>query len=122
MNKQLLHGFLLIVFIAIIAGACKKEDDGDPSNPDEKDGQITFYTNSDECGAISLELNGEDIGSLSVVYIGDSEPECGAENTITVGVDVGAHEYYAEDNCNHIWSGTIIINKGDCKVKLLNRL
>jgi hypothetical protein len=112
-----------IVFLLMILGlffsSCSKDDDTTPD--DEKDGKITFYMTNGDCGPIEIELNDENVGPLTTVYIGTSEPTCGANNTLTIDVDVGIHDYYAADTCNNIWSGSIIINKGDCKVKLLNR-
>ena len=116
MKTHLLKIMLWIFAISFVAGACKKDEDEDTPPPEESDGQITFYTTSGECGDISLILNDEDIGPLSEVYSGSSEPDCGAANTITVGVDAGLHNYYATDTCNNIWSGRVIINMGDCKV------
>jgi len=120
MRIRFLNTFLVIAALIISLVACEKDEDS--PDPDKKDGQITFYTNSTDCGSIDIQLNGVDIGPLSSVYSGSSEPACGADNTLTVEVDIGAHDYHAEDDCDHIWEGTIIINKGDCKVKLLNRL
>lgn len=121
MKVYILKSFFLILLITAICGACKKDDEGDNTGTEEKDGQITFYTNSADCGDISLTLNNENIGPLSVIYTGGTTPDCGAENTLTIGVDVGVYNYYAEDSCNNIWSGTIHINMGDCKVKFLER-
>ena len=119
MKFKLMHLLVVITVVAISMAACNK-DDNEP-DPDEKDGQITFYTTTGDCGSIEIQLNGANVGPLSSVYSGTTEPDCGADNTLTIGVDIGAHDYHAEDNCSNIWEGTIIINKGDCKVKLLNR-
>ena len=112
-----------IVYLTLILGLfltfCNKDDDTTPD--DEKDGQITFYMINGDCGPIEIELNDENVGPLTTVYTGTSEPTCGANNTLTIDVDVGIYDYYATDNCNSIWSGRIIINMGDCMVKLLNR-
>jgi hypothetical protein len=118
MKTHLFRLLLVLSIVALAMNACKKDDDDEQ---DEKDGQITFYTTSGDCGAIDIQLNGEDVGPLSSVYTGSSEPTCGDANTLTIDVDVGIHEYEAQDNCNNIWTGSIIINMGDCKVKLLSR-
>ena len=110
--------FLIILVFTLLT--CKKDDDNS-SPTTEKDGKITFYTNTDNCGSIEIQLNDENIGTLSAVYSETSTPTCESNNTLTVDVNIGAHDYHAEDNCNNIWEGTIIINKGDCKIKLLGR-
>ena len=115
---------ILIAAVIVVTG-CKKEDDDDPVNGNnDHDGYITFYTKTagGGCGDISISLNGSSIGSLTGFTATD--PECQAANAsgiITVGVDIGAHDYAASDGCNHIWTGTIIINMGDCKTKELSR-
>lgn len=110
--------FLLMAFFAF--SMCKKDDD-DTTNSNGNNEQIAFYTDSDNCGAIEIELDDENIGSLTTAYSGATDPTCGSDNTLTVDVSIGIHNYHAEDNCDHIWEGTIIINQGDCKVKLLSR-
>jgi len=119
MKIKFLSILLVITALIVSSVACDKDDD--TPDPGQKDGQITFYTTSSDCGSIDIQLNGVDVGPLSSVYSGSSAPSCGADNTITVAVDIGAHDYHAEDDCDNIWEGTIIINKGDCKVKLLSR-
>jgi len=112
---------LLIVATTILSG-CNK-DEVDPVENNDYDGYITFYTKATEgCGDIALSLNGNSIGTLADSTATD--PACQAANgpgIITIGVDIGAHDYSASDNCNNIWTGTIIINKGDCKTKELSR-
>jgi len=111
-----------VMLIALLAGACSKDDDDNGDTPpDEKDGKIAFYTDDMQCGPIEITLNNESIGQLTTAFSGSSAPDCGSPNTLTVDVNIGAHNYHAEDTCNSIWEGTIIINKGDCKVKLLSR-
>ena len=124
--EHLIKTLGLLLLILTVIGACKKDDPNEDLNDDKDqyDGYITFYTTTtgDNCGDIPVTLNGNSIGTLSGVTV--SEPQCGAENAagiITVGVPVGAHDYAASDNCNHIWTGTIIINRGDCKTKPLER-
>ena len=104
---------LSLIVLTAISSCTKDEDDNGDNNNTAKDGSITFYTNNDDCGDISLYLDGENIGPLTDVYTGTSEPACGDANTITIDVNVGSYEYYATDTCDHIWSGTIIINKGE---------
>jgi hypothetical protein len=110
--------FLLMAIFAF--STCKKDND-DTTTGDENNEQIAFYTDSDNCGAIEIELDGSSIGSLTTVYSAVSDPTCGSPNTLTVDVSIGIHNYHAEGNCNNIWEGSIIINQGDCKVKLLSR-
>jgi len=121
MNLMKLIFRLLIVTATILSG-CNK-DEVDPVENDDYDGYITFYTkNAEGCGDIPLFLNGNSIGTL--VGFTASDPACQAPNgpgIVTVGVNIGAHDYSASDNCNNIWTGTIIINEGDCKTKELNR-
>lgn len=125
--KTLIRPTFLLLMIsmmiaAVLSAACSKDDDDNGDTPpDEKDGKIAFYTDNMQCGPIVITLNNESIGQLTSAYSGTSAPDCGSPNTLTVGVDIGAHNYHAEDTCNSIWTGTIIINKGDCKVKLLSR-
>jgi len=112
---------LLVVAIIALSG-CNKDED--PQGNDSPDGYITFFTKTtgDGCGDITLSLNGTSIGPLSGTTA--SDPVCQADNDpgiITIGVDIGAHDYAASDGCDHIWTGTIIINKGDCKTKELSR-
>ena len=57
---------VVIMAIAISMVACNKDDD--EPDPNEKDGQITFYTKSSDCGAIEIQLNGVVVGPLSSVY------------------------------------------------------
>ena len=112
---------LLIFALAVISGCEKDEDDNDNNG---HDGYITFFTKTTGggCGTITLTLNGDPIGTLSDTTATD--PACQAADgpgIITIGVDVGAHDYAASDACNNIWTGTIIINRGDCKTKELSR-
>jgi hypothetical protein len=108
---------------SIVSSSCNKDED--ENLPDNNyDGYITFYTKTPEgdCGSITLSLNGTSIGPLSGNTATD--PECQAANgpgIITIGIDIGAHDYAASDDCNNIWTGTIIINKGDCKTEELSR-
>ena len=123
-NMKPVHLKLIIsiMLIALLAGACSKDnDDNVTTPPDEKDGKIAFYMDNDQCGPIDITLNNESIGQLTTAFSGSSAADCGSPNTLTVDVNIGAHNYHAEDTCNSIWEGTIIINKGDCKVKLLSR-
>jgi hypothetical protein len=117
---KLVLGFLIVT--ATILLGCNK-DEVDPVENNDNDGYITFYTkNAEGCGDIPLLLNGKSIGTL--VGSTASDPACQAPNgagIITIGVNIGAHDYSASDNCNNIWTGTIIINKGDCKTKELSR-
>lgn len=117
---KLFLGSLFVVIFAL--SGCQKDED--PADNDNYDGYITFYTKStgNGCGDITLSLGGNSIGPLSGITATD--PSCQADNApgiITVGVSVGAHDYAASDGCNNIWTGTIIINKGDCKTKELSR-
>lgn len=114
MKKSLL--FSLIIMFAFVT--CSKDDDD--SNGNGYNGQIAFYTTLTDCGTIVIQLNGENAGNLTSAYTGTSAPTCGDAITLTIGMDVGVHDYYATDDCTHIWTGSIIINKGDCKVKLLD--
>ena len=124
MKPVCLKLMILMMIVAVLFAACSKDED-DNSNgdtpPDEKDGKIAFYTDNMQCGPIVITLNDESIGQLTSAYAGTSAPDCGDQNTLTADVNIGAHNYHAEDTCNSIWTGTIIINKGDCKVKLLSR-
>ncbi len=111
-----------MVIVALFCVVCSKdEDDNGTTTNGEKDGKIAFYTDDMQCGPIVITLNNENIGQLTTAYSGSAAPDCGSSNTLTVDVNIGAHNYHAEDTCNSIWEGTIIINKGDCKVKLLSR-
>jgi hypothetical protein len=118
----------LLVAAAISFSGCSKDDDqngnSNGNGNDNYDGYITFYTKDtgNGCGDITLSLNGTSIGPLSGTTATD--PACGADNgsgIVTVGVSIGAHDYAASDGCDNIWTGTIIINKGDCKTKELTR-
>ena len=122
MNLTKLTIGLLFITATILAG-CSKDENGDNGN-DNYDGYITFYTKTTGtgCGTITISLNGNQIGTLTGTTATD--PVCQAANApgiLTVGVNVGAHNYAASDECTNIWTGTIIINKGDCKTKELNR-
>lgn len=123
MKPDYLKWMISMIIMAILITACSKNDDdsdnGDIPN-DEKDGKIAFYTDNMQCGPIDIQLNDESIGQLTTAFSGSSAPDCGSPNTLTIDVNIGAHNYHAEDICNSIWEGTIIINKGDCKVKLLS--
>ena len=122
MKPVYLKLIISIMLIALLAGACSKDDDDNGDTPpDEKDGKIAFYTDNMQCGPIDITLNNESIGQLTTAFSGSSASDCGSPNTLTIDVNIGAHNYHAEDTCNSIWEGTIIINKGDCKVKLLSR-
>lgn len=122
MKPVYLKLIISIMLIALLAGACSKDDDDNGDTPpDEKDGKIAFYTDNMQCGPIDITLNNESTGQLTAAFSGSSAPDCGGPNTLTIDVNIGAHNYHAEDTCNSIWEGTIIINKGDCKVKLLSR-
>jgi len=120
LRLNILRSVTLLLVIVLSIGACKKDDDDD-NGSNGYDGQITFYTNSSDCGSIQIELNDENVGPLTTVYSGTSAPTCGSDSTLTIDVNIGVHDYYAEDSCNNIWTGSIIINKGDCKVKLLGQ-
>jgi len=118
---RLILGFLMMA--GIVMSGCTKEENPIVENNDI-DGYITFYTKSagEGCGPITLSLNGNPIGTLEDATA--SDPDCQAANgpgIITIGVEIGAHDYAASDNCNNIWTGTIIINKGVCKTKELSR-
>ncbi len=121
--KQVRLIFVLSVMAGIVMYGCGKEEIPLIEST-ENDGYITFYSKStgDGCGPISLSLNGNSIGTLADTTATD--PDCQAANgpgIITVGVEVGAHDYAAADDCNNIWTGTIIINKGVCKTKEISR-
>ncbi|MFC2123211.1 hypothetical protein ACFLU5_00245 [Bacteroidota bacterium] len=112
----------LLIAATIALSGCNKDED--PPDNDNYDGYITFYTKTagTGCGDITLSLNGTSIGPLSGTTA--SDPACQADNgpgIITIGVAIGAHDYAASDGCNNIWTGTIIINRGDCKTKELSR-
>jgi hypothetical protein len=112
----------IVVVSTIVLSGCKKDED--PLENDNYDGYITFYTKTsgNGCGDITLSLNETSIGPLSGTT--STDPACKAENgpgIITIGVTIGAHDYAASDGCNNIWTGTIIINKGDCKTKEFSR-
>jgi len=121
--KQVKLIFGVLMMAGFIVAGCNEEDSPLEENNDV-DGYITFYTKSEDggCGPITLSLNGNPIGTLSDTT--PSDPDCQATDgpgIITVGVEIGAHDYAASDDCDHIWTGTIIINKGVCKTKELIR-
>ena len=117
---KLFFGTLVLATVAL--SGCNKDED--PPDNDNYDGYITFFTKTtgNGCGDITLSLNGTSIGPLTGTTATD--PSCQADNDpgiITVGVSVGSHNYAASDGCNNIWTGTIIINKGECKTKEFSR-
>ena len=115
---------ILIILLVLVSVSCSKDDDSPAEGGDNNDGYITFYTKSSfgSCGDIVVSLNGKEVGTLSDSLT--SDPACQtstASGVLTVGVEVNAHDYEATDNCGQKWSGRIIINKGDCKLKELSR-
>jgi hypothetical protein len=121
--KQLKLILGLLILVSVFLSGCNKDEENAPDN-DNYDGYITFFTKSPvgDCGSITLSLNGNSIGPLTGTT--STDPDCQAPNgpgIITIGVDVGAHDYAASDGCNNIWTGTIIINRGNCKTKELSR-
>ncbi|MBS1517486.1 MAG: hypothetical protein JSS91_05310, partial [Bacteroidetes bacterium] len=113
-----------IVFILYIQSCDKNEDPvstntstNTNNNPYGGDnGKVTFYTTlSSGWSNINVTLQDTNIGTLTH-YFNSGAPSCDQTNgTVSAVKKNGNYSYVARTNTNIQWSGTVDINKEQCK-------
>jgi len=83
-------------------------------NKDLKNGKLTVYTNCKTCDHISIYINGEFAGKLTL-YI-DDRPSCGDHGTFTITKQVGIYTLKATDGNGNLWQGNVKIKPGKCNI------
>jgi len=99
----------------LFLGSCTKEDTV------IQDGSITFWTDADAgCGAITISLGENVVGTLSNYSENGVAPDCGDIGYVTLDLAPASYSYNAEDECG-TWSGLITIKEGQCQTFLLDQ-
>lgn len=85
-------------------------------------GSITFYTNVENHGSISVYIEGYYIGKITQ-YWKSGSPDCDEYGTASIALPPGRYSFYAKTNCKCSleWNGYITIESNLCRtMKLTN--
>jgi hypothetical protein len=77
------------------------------------EGSAVFYLTTDcNCGPVTVSVNGTEVGEISS-YFPDGDVDCGTDGAVTVDLEPGDYEIYAE--CEGLyWEFTTTITDGGC--------
>lgn len=79
-------------------------------------GECIFWTSTSTYGQIKIQINGGNVGTVTVYSSNGLAPDCGTNGYVTIDRPAGTYSYHAESlDGNWVWNGSVTIANGVCK-------